>query len=214
MCFSAEASFSAGTILLGIGVVSLYKAQSIPQKILACIPLLFSIQQFDEGILWLTFSNPAYMPWQQFSIHTFLLFAQVIWPVFVPLSILLIEKDPVRKKILRVTLGIGILFAIYLSYCLFTYDVTAVVSGHHIKYEFKYPYARGWYSGIVYGISTIISPLASSNKKMRLIGIIILIAFIISAIFYGEYLISVWCYFAAVISMIVLLAIIEMRKKL
>src|SRR5687768_16565317 len=99
MCFSAEASFAAGAILLGIGVVSLNKAVSGPQRVLAGIPLLFSIQQFDEGILWLTFSNPAYMHWWQPAILTFLFYAQVVWPVFVPLSMTLIEKDPFRKRI-------------------------------------------------------------------------------------------------------------------
>ena len=212
MCFSAEASFGAGTILLGIGIASIYKAKSAPQKVLACMPVLFSIQQFDEGFLWLSFSNAAYLPWQQTAIHVFLLFAQVIWPVFVPLSMLLIEKDPVRKKILRITLGTGIVLSIYLLYCLFTFDATAVVSDHHIRCDLSFPYTREWYSGLLYFIPTIISPLASSNKKMQLIGVIILLAYLISRFFYGEYLTSIWCYFASVISMIVLLAIIALRK--
>lgn len=212
MCFSAEASFAAGTILLGIGVASMSKADSVPQKVLACIPLLFSIQQFDEGILWMTFSNPAYMHWQQISIYIFLLFAQVIWPTFVPLSILLIEKDPVRKKILRATLGTGILVSVYLLYCLISYDVTAAVSGHHIRYDLAFPYAQKWYSGIPYFIATVVSPLVSGNKKMRMIGMVIVVSYVIARFFYAEYLISIWCYFAAIISVIVLMVILELRK--
>jgi hypothetical protein len=212
MCFSAEASFGAGIILLGIGAISMYKAASAPQRVLACLPLLFSFQQFDEGLLWLTFSNSAYIRWQQIVIHVFLLFAQVLWPVLVPFSILLIEKDAVRKRVLRIILGTGILLATYLLYCLFTFDQTAAVSGHHIRYDFSYPYTHSWYSGLLYFIPTVVSPLISSNKKMRLIGIIILCSFTISKFFYGEYLISIWCYFAAVISVIVLIVIMDLQK--
>jgi hypothetical protein len=212
MCFSAEASFGAGFILLGIGIISIYKAASIPQKVLACIPLLFSIQQFNEGILWLTFTGHASIRWQQITTHLFLLFAQVIWPVLLPISILLIEKDNLRKKILRVTSGIGILLGAYFLYCLFTLDITASVSHHHIRYDFAYPYSKTWYSGIPYLIPAILSPLISSNKKMQLIGIGILATYLISRFFYGEYIISVWCYFAAFISVLVLWLIMDLRR--
>lgn len=213
MCFSAGASFGAGTILLGLGIASMYKAKSAPHKMLACIPLLFSIQQFDEGILWLSFADPAYMPWQQMAAYFFLLFAQVVWPTFVPLSILLLEKHPVRRKILRITSGAGILLSVYLLYCLFTYGVTAVVADHHIRYDFMAPYTHSWYSGLVYFIPTVVSPLVSGSRKLQLIGVILLLSYLVSRFFYGEYLISVWCYFAAVISAIVLMMITDAGKQ-
>ena len=54
MCFSAEASFGASAILLTIGVISLNKSVNVPQKVLSCIPFIFGVQQFSEGILWLS----------------------------------------------------------------------------------------------------------------------------------------------------------------
>lgn len=204
MCFSSEASFAAGTVLLGVGIVSMYKAASAPHKVLACIPLLFSIQQFDEGVLWLSFSNPAYLPWHQLSIQIFLAFAHVIWPVFLPFSVLLLEKAPWRRKIMRVTLGVGILLSVYFLYCLLRYDAAAVVKGHHIRYDFTYPYARGWYSGLLYFIPTILTPIVSTNPRMQLIGWLLLVSYAIARFFFGEYIVSVWCYFAVVISLVVL----------
>lgn len=53
MCFSMEASFGASALLLGTGVAAAIKATSSPQRMLALIPLLFSVQQFAEGWLWL-----------------------------------------------------------------------------------------------------------------------------------------------------------------
>lgn len=213
MCFSAEASFGAGTILLGIGIASLYKAESAPHKVLACIPLLFSIQQFDEGILWLSFTNAAYAHWRQLSTYFFLVFAQVIWPVFVPVTMLLLEKDPARKKVLQITTAAGILLAAYLIYCLFSYNVTAIVSNHHIRYGFASPYAHTWYSGLLYFIPTVLSPLVSTNRKLQLIGVVLLLSYLVARVFFGEYLVSVWCYFAAIISAIVLFVVIDDTRK-
>ncbi|MEV4887122.1 hypothetical protein MRBLMN1_005702 [Chitinophaga ginsengisegetis] len=213
MCFSAGASFGAGAILLGMGAACMYKAESTPQRVLAGIPLMFSIQQFDEGIVWLSLSDSNYLQWQQPAIRFFLFFAQVIWPVFVPLAMLLFEKDPVRKKLLRISLALGVSLGAYLLYCLFTYPVSAVVAGHHIRYDFTYPYTHGWYSGLLYFIPTVVSPLISGNRKLQLIGVVLLVSYLISKMFYGEYLISVWCYFAAFLSAVIYWVIVSGKEE-
>ena len=59
MCFSATASFVAGTTLSTIGVATITKVKQRSELPFALIPLLFGIQQFIEGIIWLTFSHDA-----------------------------------------------------------------------------------------------------------------------------------------------------------
>ena len=59
MCFSATASFSAGALLLGIGVLTLRLASRPREWPIAAIPLLFAVQQLSEGVIWLTFSREA-----------------------------------------------------------------------------------------------------------------------------------------------------------
>ena len=52
MCFSATASFSAGGVLLGLGMLTL-KLASRPRELpFAAIPRLFAIQQLNEGVIW------------------------------------------------------------------------------------------------------------------------------------------------------------------
>src|SRR4051812_45712956 len=102
MCFSAGASFGVSAVLLAGGVVSLKKATTHSQAPFAAIPLLFSVQQLTEGFLWLTMTNPGLEGWQKILTYIFLLFAQVVWPFWVPFSIWLLEKDRKRKKILAV----------------------------------------------------------------------------------------------------------------
>ena len=62
MCFSAAASFTAGAVLTGIGVATLRKVEHPTYYLFASIPLLFAVQQFSEGVLWLTLpsANPDF----------------------------------------------------------------------------------------------------------------------------------------------------------
>jgi len=53
MCFSAGASFTAGTLLTFAGTETLRKVHKPSQIVFASIPLFFAFQQFAEGVLWL-----------------------------------------------------------------------------------------------------------------------------------------------------------------
>ena len=51
MCFSATASFIAGTTLSVVGVATLRKTEARTELPFAMIPLLFGIQQLIEGVI-------------------------------------------------------------------------------------------------------------------------------------------------------------------
>src|SRR5476649_1319487 len=105
MCFSASASFGAGAVLLVMGITSLKKSSKPSQILFASIPLFFALQQITEGFLWLSLLHPLYASCRWPATYLFLLFAQIIWPIWVPLSIRLLEKKPNRKKWLNAALG-------------------------------------------------------------------------------------------------------------
>ena len=52
MCFSANASFAAGALLLGISAFTIRAARTPAEQPLAAIPLLFGLQQLCEGAIW------------------------------------------------------------------------------------------------------------------------------------------------------------------
>lgn len=212
MCFSASASFGAGIILSGIGVASLRKVETKSQAAFASIPLIFAIQQITEGFLWLALSNPDFEFLQWPTTYIFLFFAQVVWPFWVPFSILKLEKDQKRKKIQRILAVIGALVSIYLAYCLMFYNVEAKISDMHISYEQVYPTILSQYGGIFYVIATITPPFFSSIKRMWTLGTAILISYIVTTLFYNDYIVSVWCFFASIISIAVLAIMFEIKK--
>lgn len=212
MCFSASASFASGAVLGVLGVETLRKVQTRSQVPFAAIPLLFGIQQACEGILWVMLGDTAYISYQHIPTLVFLLFAQVVWPVWVPFSIMLVEKDEKRKKLLKFFIGIGIVISCYLAYCLMVYDVHADIMGYHIHYFLEFPLAMVWFSGIVYFIPTVIPPFFSSEKRMQFLGVTILVSYIFTTLFYKEYLLSIWCFFAAILSGMVFLIMNVLKR--
>jgi hypothetical protein len=213
MCFSASASFGASAILAIAGVASIKKVQALSQLMFASIPIIFSIQQFTEGFVWLTLTNDKYKDLQNIPIYIFVIFAQVIWPVWVPLSILLVEKNSNRRKVFSVLAGIGLIISIYHIYCLASYHIGATVSPYHINYELDFPLRHFAILGSFYLLTIIMPPLISSIKGMSLIGILLLSSFLISKLYFNDFVISVWCFFAALVSLLVFLIMCDLKAK-
>jgi hypothetical protein len=212
MCFSAEASFVAGAVLSVIGVATIKKVRAPSQILFASIPLIFGIQQISEGFVWLSFINETYSSWQQVSTYTFLIIAQVVWPSWVPVSILLLEKQNGRKKILSILSVIGLLVSFYLASCLFVRNVRSEIIDHHISYTLWVPSAVTQSLEVLYFVSTVVPLFISSVKKMWYAGFAILISYIVTQLFFENYVISVWCFFAAIISFIIFFIISHLRR--
>lgn len=212
MCFSANASFGAGVILTVIGVAAIKKAEHPSQILFASIPLFFATQQITEGVLWLILPNPAYGFAQEVLTKVFLFFAQIVWPLWVPIAILLLEKQATRRKIQKVLVGLGVMISIFLMYCLLSYPVEANIIGYHISYKQDYPVGLRGFGAFLYIMATIAPPFFSHIKKMWLLGVTVLISYVITAMFYEHYILSVWCFFASIISISVYLIMLEIKN--
>jgi hypothetical protein len=203
MCFSPEASFAGGIIITAIGVATVRKVHNPTQIVFASIPLFFGIQQIAEGFVWITLPGNDYINLQKISTYLFLIMAQVIWPLMIPVSIMLMEENIKRKRILRILSGIGLSLSIYYSYCLMTYFVYPEISGHHILYKNGFPHSLSNPAFGVYLIVTITPLFISGIKRTWLLGTLMTLSCLVTTIFFRQYLTSVWCFFAALISGVV-----------
>lgn len=207
MCFSAEASFGASTVLCVTGIVAMAKAKTPAQRLFAVIPLLFAVQQFAEGMLWLSLKDPGLEAWQYFFTYTFLVFAMMIWPVWIPLTVWLLEKNARRKKTIRVLLAVGSVVFAAIGCVLWMYRVKVIHTHHHLHYEFDFPTKSR--TGIVifsllYFIATIGAPFVSGIKRMKWLGGAFAVSYLFAVIFYSGFVVSVWCFFAALLSVAVI----------
>jgi hypothetical protein len=199
MCFSATASFGASGVLLVIGAASVLRAGDLRQLPFAMVPVLFAVQQFAEGFLWLSLEG-RFPGQEKVLTHFYLFFAQVLWPIWIPLAFLWLERKKNRRILLKIISAIGILVGGYLAHCLLTYEAMAEIRGHHIKYILDYPKPLQGYGNLLYGLATLAPAFVSGIKGMKLFGLLVMLSYFVSFFYFRDALISVWCYFAALIS--------------
>ncbi|MHB1322570.1 MAG: DUF6629 family protein, partial [Acidithiobacillus ferrivorans] len=201
MCFSATASFTAGVSLSVLGVATLNKAGRKAEIPFAMIPLLFGIQQIIEGMLWLSFRFDA--PLLNVTMtYAFTLFSHVLWPMFVPFSIGLVEKVAWRKKMLLAFLFIGMTVSLYLLYLTVRFPVTSEVDQNMVYVS---PHFYTVPVMALYLAATCASAFFSSHKIINVFGVLALLLFMVAYWFYTVAFFSVWCFFAAVLSAVIYL---------
>jgi hypothetical protein len=200
MCFSAEASFAGGIIISAIGIATVTKVHRKSQIVFASIPLFFGVQQIVEGSLWLTIPLPEYITLQHIGTYIFLIMADFLWPSMIPLAVMLMEENRKRKRILKILLGMGIGLSLYYAYCLISFSITPHIMGYHIHYDTTFPKRLSMPAFIIYLIVTITPLFVSSIRRTHLMGILMFLSCLVTAIFFTQYLTSVWCFFAAIIS--------------
>jgi len=197
MCFSATASFVAGTVLSAVGVVTITKAKRKAEIPFAMIPLLFGIQQLTEGLVWLSFRFGAL--WlNTTTTFVYSLFAYTFWPMYVPFAVRLLETVPWRKKLLSLFQLVGVAVSAYLLYFHIQVPTTSQVINKSIVYAA--PHFDIFWVLVFYFTATCISALFSSHKLVNIFGVLVFISAIVSYRFYAASFVSVWCYFAAILS--------------
>jgi len=200
MCFSAEVSFGAGATLVTAGVLTIRENKQREYLPLALVPVLFGIQQLFEGWVWVSLQNDAYAGFKAVPTYGFLIFAQLVWPVWVPLAAYLPEKNMKRRRLIIFSLALGAGLALLLGYRLIFYNVNAFIQEHHIFYQVGHFKSTNWWSGIFYLLPALFPFIFSSIKKLNILGYMMLLMFVVAKVFYIRYMISIWCFFAAVLS--------------
>ena len=208
MCFSAPASFIAGGALSATGVATLSKTTKKREWPFASIPLFFGVQQLIEGIVWVSFDIPTL---NLVATYIYLFVSHVFWPIYVPFAVLLLEKNKMRKKVIALFFVIGSGVGAYLLWLIATQPVAPSIVNHSISYPIIPVY--GYFILTLYVLATCGSCLISSHRLIKIFGVILLISFTISGVYYTQTFISVWCYFAAILSVIVYVFIAQKDKK-
>ncbi|ABM39815.1 DUF6629 family protein [Polaromonas naphthalenivorans] len=208
MCFSATASFTAGALLFGIGMLALKSARRRRELPFAAIPLLFAIQQLSEGVIWLTFRYEAPLL-NAVMTHIYSFFSHVLWPIFVPVAVLLIEPPGRRRKALFAFVAAGLAVGAYLLYFLVAFPIVSRPTGQHIEYIAPHFFAAATMT--LYLISTTVSPILSTHRMVKVFGILALLSFGGVYYFYATWFISVWCFFAALLSVTIFLHFVRRR---
>ena len=199
MCFSAEMSFAVAATLTVVGAATIKQAPSARWLPLAATSCIFAFQQAAEGILWMYLhaGNPT-DPVAVAARHVYLFFAYCFWPVWTPLVLLLIESRPKIIRLLQVALVGGIAFATLAFTMNEGFGNTPQIVNKSIQYD-----AAPLWSILGYMAPVLLATLASSTRMVWTYGLSVTAALIFSYVYYFKNFTSIWCFYGAVISMII-----------
>ncbi|MDJ0705736.1 MAG: hypothetical protein QNJ46_20920 [Leptolyngbyaceae cyanobacterium MO_188.B28] len=209
MCFSAAASFTATAILVPAGIYASKIARNKDPRYLplAIFPLAFGIQQGLEGLAWLGLEgNQADLVW--LGARGFLLFSHGFWMVWPALTAYALESRPWAKKLLLAIALIGFLFGVSLCGPFLTFPdwLSVAVTQGSIDYQLQIIYDRFFprdISRLIYMLIAL-GPLWLSNlTPLRLMGGLIALLAVITYWLFNYAFVSVWCFWAAVVSLYV-----------
>jgi hypothetical protein len=201
LCFSATADFAASAVLGAVGVATLREVKHPREIMFASMPCLFALHQFTEGFVWLGLDGTLSPAVVHGAGAAYALYAQGILPLLLPLSVLLLEpKMRKRMQMLAFTILGGALM-LYMLWGLIAYPLDISVQQNSIVYRnvvtTTTPVAE------LYVIATCGSLFFSGFSELVLLGWANLIGLLVVMVVRRYAFTSIWCAYAAVVSVII-----------
>jgi hypothetical protein len=214
MCFSAEASFAAAAVLVPAGGYCIARAMrySLRYLPLALVPLAFAAQQCAEGFVWLGLGRDDPDLVRDAS-RIYLFFALAYWPFMVPFSLCVRERRPKQRLLLALIALLSLIWVWFYLPLALDPDrwLTTRVVHHSVSYDFEDLPALGYLPitawRFVY-LVFICAPMALAVPKRSERGILVpVVVLLVAGLFLVCYILfayaftSVWCFFAAFLSL-------------
>ncbi|HKK35243.1 MAG TPA: DUF6629 family protein [Paracoccaceae bacterium] len=219
MCFSATVSFAAAGVLVVAGGAALHRARRLRlgagMTAFAAFPLLFGVQQGIEGLVWLVVDGVLPPVWEPWTTAAFLFFALFLWPVAGPVVGWMLETGPGRRHAFAAVAAAGVALGIYLFGKALANPVppsAGAAYGGHLLYLFglRFPLGIEFFYFLVAGAAMV----GSSNPDARLFGWGLAVSFLATALLWDPAVLpSVWCFFAAICSLIAVRAVARADRR-
>ena len=226
MCLSATVSYSAAVVLVSTGVYAIRQAKRLQTLywMWALVPVFFGLQQAFEGRVWqeLDAGNTSAVVPFALGFH---FFSHFLWLWWLPLCSYLVETSQnslpkqtsrfgkLRKWIFGSCAAFGAFAGtlVYTVMLLHPEWMSVAVREHSIVYNFSVPYRSTIHIPItpvmLYGLIILVPLLFSSHRLIRIFGGLVALSMAFASVLYNEAFVSVWCFFAAVLSLYIVFMI-------
>ncbi len=202
MCFSATANFVGSGVLAGLGVATLVKVKHRREWMFAALPTLFAIHQFTEGFVWLGLDGRLSPAVTHDMGAAFMLYAQGLLPLLIPLSILLFEPGRECRMRMRPFVWFGGLTTLYILWALSAFPTEVGMRGNSVTY-LNAATNHTWVA-VAYVIATCGSLFFSRERPMVVFGAANLAILLVVMAVKQYAFTSLWCAWAAVASAMIL----------
>jgi len=202
MCFSPEADLAVGTIAIAVGVDALRHVRITRQIPLASVPLLLGAHQVTEAFVWWGLQGHVAHSVERVALWIYLLFALVALPPILTIAVGLVEQSAGRRKVIWAFAGIATAVATVLAFAMFRGSIGSVMQHHYIAYDTS-ALADGGRLTALYVVATCGALLASTYRDLELLGALNLVAVPVLAWLSLSGFISLWCFWAAIVSIVI-----------
>jgi len=207
--FYAVLNFTLSGALGAIGILTLKKVSAPKEVVFAALPLLFALHQFSEGFVWLGVSHLIEPRALEFAEGVYIFYAQGLLQFLVPLAIWLLESNKMRKQIIFILMIIGGLLTAYTVWGLSIEPTSVSVRENSLAYV--NPWTDNRLVGITYVITTCGSLMLSSSIAIQLFGFLNLVGLTLIYYIKPYAFTSLWCFYAAVVSVLLYYYFVERR---
>jgi hypothetical protein len=167
---------------------------------LAVLPILLALHQLIESFVWWGLEGTFPAALGQHAEWLYLTIAFGVLPVLVPLAVGALEPVS-RRRLVGVFVGIGVVVAADLMHAVWRGPITTSVEGHHIAY--RVDLTHGSWLVVLYVLATCGALLVSAHRHIRVYGAVNLVVVLLLAWLNQTALISLWCAWAAVTSLLI-----------
>ena len=183
-------------------MVTLTKVKHRREFLFASLPTLFAIHQFTEGFVWLGLDGILSPTVTHNMGAAFMLYAQGLLPFLVPLSVMLFEPNKESRRRMLPFVVIGGATTLYVLWGLTAYPTDIYVRDNSIVYINRA--TNNIFVAVLYVIATCGSLFFSKIRMMVVFGAANLAILLIVDAIKRYAFTSVWCAYAAVASVIIL----------
>ena len=201
MCFSATANFVGSTVLGAIGVATITEVKHRRELLFASLPCLFALHQFIEGFVWLGLDHKLSPPVTHNAGAAYVLYAQALLPFLLPLSVLLLEPTPARRRRMLPFSILGAALGLYILWGLAAYPLQIYVQQNSIVYW--NPMTVTTLIAVLYVIATCGSLFFSGFRDLVTLAWLNLAGLLVVMEIRRFAFTSVWCAYAAAVSVII-----------
>jgi hypothetical protein len=201
VCFSASANFIGSAVLGAIGVATVAEVKHRREVLFAAMPLLFALHQFTEGFVWLGLDGRLPSIATHDAAAAYILYAQGLLPFVFPLSILLLEPTRRRRRRMLDFTLLGGALTIYILWGLIAYPLEVYARNHGIVYLNQVTTTT--VVAILYVLATCGALFFSGFRILVVLGWLNLIGLLVVMLVRRYEFTSIWCAYAAVVSVII-----------
>ncbi|MCH9729074.1 MAG: hypothetical protein K0U84_05235 [Actinomycetia bacterium] len=209
MCFSMTADLVVGTALAPVAVLTLREVRHRRELPFAALPAVFALHQFLEVAVWAGLDGDVPAGVAELAMRAYLFIAWPLLPIYVPLAVLMLEPRRFRRRITPFV-ALGAVVAAYLAFVVLANPVEVIRHPNGLEYATQVHHPIVW--AVLYVVAVIGPALLSGYRSIVAFGALNLVGLTLVAVFYFQEFASLWCIFAAVSSILILVHMVRRRR--